>query len=262
MGMRDMDSVPPATITSAPPTAIRSAAMAMDCNPEEQKRLMVNAAVSTGSPARNAAMRATFMPCSASGMAQPRITSSISLGSSCGTRSSAPLIAIAASSSGRVVRSVPLKARPTGVRTDEMITASRIVSALATPILPGEIGDPRKFCNVGCHQGQLSLDRLSGNQHVIAADWLTSKFEGCTNRSRCAGVIFVKRYHCNGPTHKIIEAAGVERYARTLEYAVPHFEHCNRGNEDTTSRSQRTIKLPAHRIRTTIDKSYTHIRVE
>jgi len=40
-------------------------------------------------------------------MAQPRITSSISLGSSCGTRSSAPLIATAASSSGRVARSVP-----------------------------------------------------------------------------------------------------------------------------------------------------------
>ena len=35
-------------------------------------------------------MRATFMPCSASGMAQPMMTSSISLGSSCGTRSRAP----------------------------------------------------------------------------------------------------------------------------------------------------------------------------
>ena len=78
---------------------------------------MVIAETSTGNPARKEAMRATFIPCSASGMAQPRMTSSISLGSSCGTRSSAPLMATAASSSGRVARSVPLKARPTGVRT-------------------------------------------------------------------------------------------------------------------------------------------------
>src|SRR5438270_8198333 len=41
-------------------------------------------------------------------------------------RSSAPLMAMAASSSGRVARSVPLNARPIGVRTDETITASRI----------------------------------------------------------------------------------------------------------------------------------------
>jgi len=59
----------------------------------------VTADTSTGKPARSDAMRATFIPCSPSGMAQPRITSSISLGSSCGTRSSAPLIATAASSS-------------------------------------------------------------------------------------------------------------------------------------------------------------------
>ena len=87
---------------------MRSAAIAMACSPDEQKRLMVTAETSTGKPARSEAMRATFIPCSASGMAQPRMTSSISLGSSCGTRSSAPLIATAASSSGRVARSVPL----------------------------------------------------------------------------------------------------------------------------------------------------------
>ena len=78
IGIIVIDSVPPATITSAPPAAIRSAAMAMACKPDEQKRLMVIAENSTGSPARSEAMRATFIPCSASGMAQPRITSSIS----------------------------------------------------------------------------------------------------------------------------------------------------------------------------------------
>ena len=100
IGIMDMDSVPPATITSAPPLMMRSAAIAIACSPEEQKRLMVSAETSTGSPARSEAMRATFIPCSASGMAQPRMTSSISLGSICGTRSSAPLMAIAASSGG------------------------------------------------------------------------------------------------------------------------------------------------------------------
>src|SRR5215467_11735540 len=124
IGTRDMDSVPPATITCAEPPRMRSAASAMACNPDEQKRLMVIAEVSTGRPARSAAMRATFIPCSPSGMAQPRITSSISLGSSPGTRASASLMASAARSSGRVARNEPLEARPTGVRTEETITAS------------------------------------------------------------------------------------------------------------------------------------------
>src|SRR6266403_4808503 len=124
MGTIDMDSVPPATMTWAEPERMRSAARAMACRPEEQKRLMVIALVSTGRPARRAAMRATFMPCSPSGMAQPRITSSISLASRPGTRASASLMANAARSSGRVARSEPLKARPTGVRTAETMTAS------------------------------------------------------------------------------------------------------------------------------------------
>src|SRR6267378_1360431 len=108
---------------------MRSAAMAIDCSPDEQKRLIVSADTSTGSPARSEAMRATFIPCSPSGMAQPRITSSISLGSIWGTRSRARLIATAAISSGRVARSAPLKARPTGVRTADARMTSLIISS-------------------------------------------------------------------------------------------------------------------------------------
>src|SRR5579871_1500351 len=119
-----MLSVPPATITSAAPPRIRSAASAIDCNPEAQYRLIVIAEAVTGSPARKLATRATFIPCSASGIAQPRITSSTSDLSSCGTRHNAPLIANAARSSGRVVRSVPRGALPTAVRTaDAMMTS-------------------------------------------------------------------------------------------------------------------------------------------
>src|SRR5277367_4540692 len=69
-------------------------------------------------------MRATFIPCSASGMAQPRMTSSISLRSSWGRRPRAPSIAVAAKSSGRVVASAPRPDLPTAVRTLLVITAS------------------------------------------------------------------------------------------------------------------------------------------
>ena len=129
IGIIDIDSRPPATITSAPFVRMRSAAIAIVCSPEEQKRLIVMALVSTGSPARIAAARATFMPCSASGIAQPIITSSISEASNPGTRAIASLITAAPRSSGRVSRRVPLGALPTAVRTAETITASFISSS-------------------------------------------------------------------------------------------------------------------------------------
>ena len=46
MGTMLIDSVPPARMTSAWPTMIRSAAMAMACKPEEQNRLIVMAGTS------------------------------------------------------------------------------------------------------------------------------------------------------------------------------------------------------------------------
>ena len=96
----------------------------MACRPDEQNRLTVIADASMGTPARRLAMRATFMPCSASGMAQPRMTSSTSPGSMPGARFSASAMTVAPSSSGRVARRVPLGAFPTGVRTADTITAS------------------------------------------------------------------------------------------------------------------------------------------
>src|ERR1019366_6361520 len=53
MGIMVMDSTPPATTISAPPAMMRSAAMAIACRPDEQKRLMVMAETSTGRPARD-----------------------------------------------------------------------------------------------------------------------------------------------------------------------------------------------------------------
>src|SRR6185436_19844596 len=96
----------------------------MACSPDEQNRLTVTADAVIGTPARRLAIRATLSPCSASGIAQPRITSSISAGSSGVARASASLITAAAISSGRVCFSAPLGALPTGVRTAETIKAS------------------------------------------------------------------------------------------------------------------------------------------
>ncbi len=103
IGTMLIDSVPPATTLCAKPHMMRSAAKAIDCRPDEQKRLMVTADAATGTPARRLAMRATFSPCSASGIAQPRITSSISAGSTPGARRSASAMTAAAISSGRTV---------------------------------------------------------------------------------------------------------------------------------------------------------------
>ena len=127
IGTRVMDSAPPASTTSAMPVMMAWAAMAMVCSPEEQKRFTVWPGTLSGSPASRAARRPKLRPCSASGKAQPTITSSISAGSSWGTRSSTPRIAVAARSSGRVVARAPLNALPTGVRTLATITASLMV---------------------------------------------------------------------------------------------------------------------------------------
>ncbi len=55
-------------------------------------------------------MRATLSPCSASGMAQPKMTSLTSAGSSPGARRSVSAMTAAAISSGRTVRSAPFGA--------------------------------------------------------------------------------------------------------------------------------------------------------
>ena len=57
------------------PRRMLSAAIATACRPDEQKRLMVMPGTVSGRPASSTPMRATFMPCSASGMAQPMMAS-------------------------------------------------------------------------------------------------------------------------------------------------------------------------------------------
>jgi len=116
IGTIDIDSVPPASIRSALPRRIWSAAKATACKPEEQKRLMVWAAMVFGRPASSTPMRATFMPCSASGMAQPMMASSMRFTSMPGAWAITDFSTYANMSSGRVLRNTPLGALPTGVR--------------------------------------------------------------------------------------------------------------------------------------------------
>jgi hypothetical protein len=120
---------------SAQPHMIRSAAKAMACSPDEQKRLIVTAEDSLGTPASHDACLATFIPCSASGIAHPSITSSIISGSSPGVRSIAAFMTVPAMSSGLVSFSVPRGALPTAVLNAETITASFIASSpLQNPV--------------------------------------------------------------------------------------------------------------------------------
>ena len=111
-----MLSRPPATAISSSPEAIRAAIPAMVWRPEAQNRFTVTPPTLAGSPASSTAMRAMFRPCSASGIAQPTIASSMVAGSSPGTCASAPRIACTSRSSGRVWRNTPRGALPTGVR--------------------------------------------------------------------------------------------------------------------------------------------------
>ncbi len=116
IGTMLIDSEPPAIITSASPTRMRSAAIATAFSPDEQKRLIVTPPVEFGNPASNTALRAMFRPCCASGKAHPMIASSTAFGSRFGTCDITERIAETSRSSGRVLRNIPRGALPIGVR--------------------------------------------------------------------------------------------------------------------------------------------------
>src|SRR5690606_26348049 len=152
MGTRLMLSTPPARMTSAWPSMMRSAARAMACRPEEQKRLMVKPGTVGGSPARMAAMRAILIPCSPSGMAQPRMTSALFSAASPGLRRMAARLTMAARSSARWSLRVPLWALQMGVRTPATITASRTMGSLL-PLVPQRLAGGQDVLHPGLALG-------------------------------------------------------------------------------------------------------------
>src|SRR6185312_13487625 len=106
---------------------ISCAAIAIACRPEEQNRFTVTPGTETGKPANIAVRRATFNPCAPCGCAQPRITSSISPGSSCGVLRKTSFRQCAARSSGRVMLNDPRNDFASPVRELATTTASLIL---------------------------------------------------------------------------------------------------------------------------------------
>src|SRR2546429_2587520 len=116
--------------------------MAMALSPEEQKRLIVSPATDAGRPARIAATRAMLWPCEPCGWPQPRITSSTSFLSSCGTLPSASLMQWAARSDGSVMLNEPRADLASGVRLLATTTASLMAGALLLARGGRRHGDP------------------------------------------------------------------------------------------------------------------------
>src|SRR5437867_2279171 len=107
--------------------------MAMALSPDEQKRLMVRPPTLTGSLARIAATRAMLWPWEPCGWPQPRITSSTSFLSSCGTLPSASVMQCAARSDGSVMLNDPRCDLASGVRLLATTTASLMALPFVAP---------------------------------------------------------------------------------------------------------------------------------
>ena len=103
----EMESTPPAIAISVWPEAIWLDAMAMDCSPEEQKRLMVIPPVEIGSLDSTTAKRARLPSCSPVWLAAPTTTSSTSFGAMFGFLSSSESMQCASMSSDRVRLKLP-----------------------------------------------------------------------------------------------------------------------------------------------------------
>src|SRR6478736_1023994 len=225
IGTIDIDSVPAAITTSSSPVRMRSAASAIACTPEEQKRLIVIAGTLSGSPASSTPMRATFMPCSASGIAQPTITSPISRGSSPGTCAITPFSTCASMSSGRTLLNIPRGALPTGVRIAATMYASWIClliwiswSLLRLLFLPCE--PPGQLAHHGARRRIHLLELLALLGGELSPGELLEFSHGRIGRRRHAVVHRIDDGRVTTAGHRGRRAWIVEHAAR--EHAVVH----------------------------------------
>ncbi len=106
-GARDMDSTPPAIISSASPQRRARAAAPMASMPEPHRRLTVVPGTLIGRPASREDMRATLRLSSPAWLAQPKITSSTAVQSTCGLRAISARSGTAPRSSARTADSAP-----------------------------------------------------------------------------------------------------------------------------------------------------------
>src|SRR3954452_4293799 len=138
IGMRLIDSTPPATTTSYCPAISPAAAKCTDCCEDPHCRSTVTPVTVSGQPAVSAAVRAMSKVCSPTCETQPQMTSSTRPGST-PARSTSALSTCADRFVGCTPDNPPLRL-PTGVRTASTITASR----MSTPSVDGP-------GSAGCH---------------------------------------------------------------------------------------------------------------
>src|SRR4051794_7878946 len=124
IGMRLIDSTPPATTTSYCPAISPAAAKCTDCCEDPHCRSTVTPVTVSGQPAVSAAVRAMSKVCSPTCETQPQMTSSTTPGST-PARSTSALSTCADRSAVCTPDNPPLRL-PTGVRTASTITASRM----------------------------------------------------------------------------------------------------------------------------------------
>src|SRR5579872_1878810 len=163
----------------------------MACNPDPQSRLTVWPATSMGNPASSSAMRATLRLSSPDWLAQPKMTSSMLVGS-IRARCMVSAITSAARSSGRTSLRLP-PYRPIGVRTAERITASSITLPSLKLCLTFLDKRLHPFTHIFGREQQeedFALDlkallqrRLEGRQHRLFSetqcDWRTLRDQFC-----------------------------------------------------------------------------------
>ena len=118
-----MDSAPPATATSASPSAIVCAAEMIAWSPLPHSRFTVRAGVSTGSPALIAAARARYISRCSVWMTWPKTTCPTSLASMPARVTASRVTCAARSAGGTSLRPPPYL--PIAVRTPARMTTSR-----------------------------------------------------------------------------------------------------------------------------------------
>src|ERR1035437_2118797 len=144
-------STPAEMYTSPSPALMAWKAIRVVCSDDEQYRLTVVPG-SRSCPSSTATTRARLNPCSPPGRPQPSIRSLMPAGSSCGTLASAAATICAVRSSGRMLVSEPLPARPIGDRAVATITAS------------GMTEPPRVGCNQTMSLVGAASPRVSGRE--------------------------------------------------------------------------------------------------
>src|SRR6516165_4908786 len=138
--LRLIDSAPPATATSASPSAMACAADTIACRPLPQSRFTVNAGVSTGRPPLTAATRPRYMSLASVWITLPKAQWPMLAGSAPARRTASATTAAARSHGGTAARPPPYF--PMAVRTPDRTTTSVVVFMAAPSHVQAAVDGP------------------------------------------------------------------------------------------------------------------------